>query len=746
LSKIRIYQLSKELGVENKDIVALLGKFGVEVKSHASSIEDDVALKVKDALRKKSAPAEKKVTPAKAPLAQLHKKEKPKEAKPKIAKKSEEKKVTPPTKTLIEPEEDTTPAKGEEDSEPVKPKGEFKKWDKQKEKPIDKIIPKVVAPNVVPPKEEAVVEAAPLRKIKLEEAVTVKELAERINVPAVELITTMIGMGIMATVNQSLDRDTAIGVIKNFGCEADTVKAAGDDNVLHVEDNPENLRPRHPIVTIMGHVDHGKTTLLDAIRLSKVTSTEAGGITQAIGAYEVDINNNKVVFLDTPGHEAFTAMRARGAKVTDVVILVVAADDGVMPQTVEALNHAKAAGVPIIVAINKMDKPGANPDRIKQELSKINPDLTPEEWGGKTIYVNVSAKAKTGIDNLLEMVLLQSEILELQANPKCPACGVIIEAKLDKSFGPVATVIIQRGTLRVGDPFVVGNHFGKVRALLNYKVKKISEAGPSIPVEVLGISGVPMAGDILTVMEDERKAKQIALVRSQKGREVHLRRAGGSMALTNLHEQVAEGKVEELNLIIKADSQGSVESLTEALKKIGNKDVRINILHGSAGGVTESDVMLASASNAVIIAFNVEPSDNSVSLADSEEVEIKKYDVIYTVTSEIKLALEGMLKPTEVEKIVGKAEVKEAFHITKVGTIAGSIVKSGVIRRNLEGKLVRDSIIIYRGKISSLKHFKEDVVEVKAGYECGIGFEKFNDIKVGDIIESVEIEQIARKL
>ncbi|MFQ5561119.1 MAG: translation initiation factor IF-2 [Nitrospinota bacterium] len=612
--------------------------------------------------------------------------------------------------------------------------------------------PKAEAPKAEAPKVEAQ-EKHPepetkegRKKLAIGEIITVKELGRSLNVTATDLIKGLMKNGVMATLNQSIDFDTAAMIADQFGFDVEIESSVSDEFDSEIEENPEDLRPRSPIVTIMGHVDHGKTTLLDSIRKAKVADGEFGGITQHIGAYEVEVENGTVIFLDTPGHEAFTAMRARGAQVTDIVILVVAADDGVMPQTTEAVHHARAAEVPIVVAVNKMDKPDANPDRIKQELSNMDPSLTPEEWGGTTIYVNISAKENTGISDLLEMLLLQAEMLELKASPKGVTRGTIIEAQLDKGRGPVATLLTQRGTLKVGQPFIVGTHFGKVRALINSLGKKVSEAGPSTPVEVLGLNGVPQSGDTFMVVESERKARHISIIRSQKHREAGLRGDGKRVTLEELHSQMTKGAIKELNLIVKADVQGSVQAIQESLSKVGNEDVRINMLHGSVGGVTENDIMLASASNAVIIAFNIEPSDTAVEMALVEKIEIKKYTVIYNVISDIKLALEGLLEPNEIEKIVGKAEVKEVFNTPKVGTIAGCYVNNGFIKKNLNVKLVRDSVIVYHGKISSLRRFKDDVREVQSGYECGIGLERFNDIKIGDIIEPFLVEKVARTL
>jgi translation initiation factor IF-2 len=492
----------------------------------------------------------------------------------------------------------------------------------------------------------------------------------------------------------------------------------------------------------MGHVDHGKTSLLDAIRKANVTASEAGGITQHIGAYQVTINGKKIVFLDTPGHEAFTEMRARGAKVTDVAVLVVAADDGVMPQTIEAINHAKAANIPIIVAINKIDKPNANPDRVKQQLSEYG--LIPEDWGGDTVCVPVSAINKKGINTLLEMILLVAEMCELKANPKTNAVGTIIEAKLDKGRGPVATVIVQKGTLYIGDAIVAGTAYGRVRAMIDDKGKRLKEAGPSVPVEVLGLSDVPNAGDLLYTVKDEKLARQIAEKRKEKQKESELKQANQKVTLDKLFQKIQKGEVKELNIIIKGDVQGSVEALIRALEKLSYDKVKVKVIHGAVGSVTESDVMLASASNAIIIGFNVRPEPNAKKIAEKEKVDIRTYRVIYNVIDDIELAMKGMLEPSFREAVIGRAEVRATFKVPGVGIVAGCYVLEGQITRNSLIRVIRDGIIVYEGKLDSLKRFKDDVKEVNEGYECGIGLEKFNDIKEGDILEAVITEKVTK--
>lgn len=611
--------------------------------------------------------------------------------------------------------------------------------------PVEEKVPPAEV-KIVPEKkvEEKAIESKEKEKIKIGEAITIKELSEKINIPAKEIIKKLMGIGVMTTVNQVIDSKSAMSVAKDFGIEVEVISFEAEE-ISTKEEEKEGLIPRPPVVTIMGHVDHGKTSLLDAIRQTNVAAKESGGITQHIGAYEVDVDKGKIVFLDTPGHEAFTAMRARGAKVTDIVILVVAADDGVMPQTIEAINHAEAAGVPIIVAINKIDKPNVNPDKVRQELAKLNPHLLPEEWGGKTIYVNVSAKKKIGIEELLEMIILQAEIMELKANPLKSAKGIVVESKLDKGRGPVVTVLVQKGTLKAGDPFVAGPYFGRVRALINDRGIKVKEAAPSMPVEVLGLSGVPQAGDFFQVVPDEKSARQIALLRSQKQREEGLG-IKTRVTLEDLYKQINEGVVKELNIVIKADVHGSIQALVDSFQKLETKDIKIKIIHGAAGGITETDVILAAASNAIIIGFNVKPTDKAAEVAEKERVELKLYSIIYDAIADVKAAMEGMLEPTLVEKVTGKAEVRQLFTVPKIGVIAGCFVLDGVIQRNADAKLIRDSVIVYQGKIGSLRRFKEDVKEVQAGYECGIGIEKFQDVKIGDIIEPFFLDKIPKKL
>ncbi len=594
------------------------------------------------------------------------------------------------------------------------------------------------------PKKTEVTIPKPIKRIiRIAEVITVGDLAKRMGVKGGDLIKKLMEMGVLVNINQVIDADVASLAAGEFGYEVEKVSLERQELLERKEDLPEQLKPRPPVVTIMGHVDHGKTMLLDAIRKTNVVSGEAGGITQHIGAYDVQLENGHVVFIDTPGHEAFTAMRARGAQVTDVVVLVVAADDGVMPQTKEAIDHARAAKVPIVVAINKIDKPNANPEKVKKDLADYG--LVPEQWGGNTLFAEVSAKQKTGIKALLELILLQAEILELKANPDKPARGVIIEAKLDKGRGPVATVLIQEGTLKAGDVFVAGSHYGRVRALLNDKGQKIERTEPSMPVEVIGFTDVPEAGDPFIVVTEERMAKQISLYRQEKIRERELSKLS-KVSLEELYDQIKKGEIKELNVIIKADVQGSIEAVKEALKKISTDAVKVNVIHDAVGGITETDVNLAAASNAIIIGFNVRPGPKAQTLAEQEQVDIRTYSVIYDAIDDVKKALEGLLEPTYKEHLLGRAQVIQLFNIRKVGTVAGSIILDGKVVRGSHARVLRDNVVIYDSRIGSVRRFKDDVKECSEGLECGIWIENFNDVKLGDIIESYEMEEVQPRL
>ncbi|MCI6459237.1 MAG: translation initiation factor IF-2 [Clostridiales bacterium] len=585
--------------------------------------------------------------------------------------------------------------------------------------------------------------------ITVDGTLTVQQLAEALGKPATEVIMKLMKMGTMASLNQEVNFEIASHLASDYGF---TLVAGGNDEdaeeeieaLMEIEeDREEDLKPRPPVVTVMGHVDHGKTSLLDAIRSTHVTNSEAGGITQHIGASEVSINGQKIVFLDTPGHEAFTAMRARGAQVTDIAILVVAADDGIMPQTIEAINHAKAAEVPLIVAINKIDKPSANPDKVKQELSEQG--LLVEDWGGDVIAVPVSARQKTGIDTLLEMILLVAEMEELKANPDKRAVGTVVEAELDKGRGPVATVLVQGGTLKVGDPIVCGVACGKVRAMINSKGKRVKTAGPSTAVEILGLSEVPQGGDQFVAVPSDKVARNIAEKRQQIAREEMLK-SNQRMSLDQFFDQMNEGQVKDLNVIIKADVQGSVQAVKQSLEKLSNDEVGVRVIHGGVGAINESDVTLAAASNAIIIGFNVRPVSGAESLAEKESVDIRSYTIIYKAIEDIQAAMSGMLDPEYRDEDTGKAEIREVYKISGVGTVSGCYVTSGKIFRNGKVRIVRDGIIIHEGEILALKRFKDDVKEVNSGYECGMSFVNYNDIKVGDIVEAYITKEVERKL
>ncbi len=887
MSKKRVYELAKELGVENKDLIARLEKMGITVKTHSSTLEDAEVERVKreylvaephevvekrvkaTVIRRRAVrtvveeetlpvppveevvtgeeaavapvvtappaaaevktPEKEAVTPPAPPVesapppaaaaatapppgkaAEMAMKQEPAVASP----------VTPPpappvvppppvpplppraprpekkdAKILITPRKTPEPAEilkrplikkieveaGKEAAAPAAVKKPIK-WEPEKDKKKGKKQVEVVIGDQFPSRKKILLKKGPEKKVRIEElerderparwreekksglarnkkteitvpkaikrrvkiteTITVGELAKKMGVKAGEVINKLMGLGLMVTINQSLDFDTATIIAGEFGYQVESAGVDLEETLGQIDAGERNLKPRAPVVTIMGHVDHGKTSLLDAIRETNVIAGEAGGITQAIGAYHVQIKNRDIVFLDTPGHEAFTAMRARGAQVTDVVVLVVAADDGVMGQTIEAINHSRVAGVPIIVAVNKMDKPGADPQRIKQALTEYG--LVSEEWGGETIFCEVSAKQRTGIEALLEMILLQADILELQADPDRPAKGIIIESKLDKGRGPVATVLIQEGTLREGDTFASKTEYGRVRAMVNDQGQRVKEAGPSMPVEVIGFSSVPQVSAEFLCVEDEKKARGIADYWTRKEREKELS-ATSKITLEQLYQKIREG-VKDFNVIIKADVQGSMEAITEALNKLSTADVKLRIIHSSTGAITETDVMLASSANAIIIGFNVRPDSRVVEVAEQEGVEIKLYDIIYNLLEDVRAAMEGLLEPVYKEVVQGRAEVRQLFKIPKVGTIAGCYVTDGKIARTANLKLVREGVVVYDGKIASLKRQKDDAREVATGYECGIGIENYNDLHEGDIIEAYVNEQVERKL
>lgn len=727
MSKMRVYEYAKKHNVSSKDVIHKLKEMNVDVSSHMTMIEADVV----------------------AQLERSFKQEQKQEQKQEM--KTEEKKepVKKPVLEQFEGDDDEVIQKKVPIKKAVVKNREGKKHDlqiQQKEKKIfNNKKNKKQKPQQAPQQEVQKKKEKELpKKITFEGSLTVAELAKKLGKEPSEIIKKLFMLGIIATINKDLDKDAIELICSDYGVEVEE-KVTIDETefeTIEIVDNPEDLVERPPVVTIMGHVDHGKTTLLDSIRHTKVTEQEAGGITQHIGAYQVVVNGKKITFLDTPGHEAFTTMRARGAQVTDIVILVVAADDGVMPQTVEAINHAKAANVPIIVAVNKIDKPTANPDRVMQELMEY--ELVPEEWGGDTIYCKLSALTGEGIDNLLEMILLVSEMEELKANPNRRATGTVIEAKLDKGRGPVATLLVQSGTLRVGDPIVVGYTYGRVRAMTNDLGRRVKEAGPSTPVEITGLNEVPQAGDRFMVFEDEKKARQIGEARAQK-QIVQQRSVKARVSLDDLFEKIKQGEMKELNIIVKADVQGSVEALVAALQKIEVEGVRVKIIHSGVGAVTEYDIMLASASNAIVIGFNVRPDANAKRVAEAEKVDIRLHRIIYKVIEEIEAAMKGMLDPEYEEKVIGQAQVRQTFKVSKVGTIAGCYVTDGKITRDSSVRLIRQGIVVYEGQIDTLKRYKDDVKEVAQGYECGITIKNFNDIKEGDVIEAYIMQEVERK-
>ena len=605
--------------------------------------------------------------------------------------------------------------------------------------------------RVMPGKEvrrtEITVPRASKRVIKISEVISVGDLSREMGVKAGEVIKKLMGMGMMATINQVLDADTATLIASEFEFQVENVAfdadSALEETPVGAEEEEAALQARPPVVTIMGHVDHGKTSLLDAIRSTHVTAQEHGGITQHIGAYHVQVDGRSVTFLDTPGHEAFTAMRARGAKVTDIVVLVVAADDGVMPQTIEAINHARAAEVPIIVAVNKMDRPDANLEKVKKGLSEYG--LAAEDWGGDTVFAPVSAKTQEGIPHLLEMLQLQADILELKANPEKLARGTIVEAKLDRGRGPVATVLVQEGTLHVGDAFVCGVFYGKVRAMIDDHGQKVDVAPPSFPVEILGLQGVPLAGDSFVAVADEAKARQVAEFRHSKQRETELVKSS-KVSLDELYSQIKAGDVKELRVVLKADVQGSVEAVSEALTRMSTGDVKLKVLHGSVGGITESDILLAAASNAIVIGFNVRPESKGAALAAKEGVDVRLYTIIYEVVADVRAAMEGLLEPTFREQVFGRVEIRQIFNIAGIGTIAGCSVTEGKIARGNLVRLLRDQVVVHEGKLASLKRFKDDVREVASGYECGLSLEGYQDLKQGDVVEAFERIPVIRRI
>ena len=681
---VRVYELAKHHELSSKELIKVLEGLGVSIKNHMSTLDPDTIMLV-------------------------------------------ESELNPQQKISLDEEKDAD----------IKP---------NQEKEVNVIVEAKKETPKVAPKEtpkDAPKETPKDAPMQVQEGVTVGTLAAMLNLQPTQLIMQLMKLRVMATINQSLDYQTLLVLADPFGFEAVRKKTLEEKLLSDEEDPPESLVARAPVITIMGHVDHGKTSLLDSIRQSNVSESEAGNITQHIGAYHVELENGTIVFLDTPGHAAFTAMRARGAQATDIVVLIVAADDGVMPQTIEAINHAKAAKVPIVVAINKIDVPGARQDYVKQQL--VDNDLVPEDWGGQTICVEISAIEGTGIELLLEMLLLEAALLELKANPNKSARGVVIEAQVDKGRGAIATVLVQSGTLKVGDTFVSGRYSGRVRAMMSDDGRRIKEAAPSTPVEVLGFTGVPEAGDLFFVIDSEKDARTISGERQDKYRISKLG-AHSHVSLDDLFQQIQEGEIKELNVIIKGDVQGSVQAITESLLKLSTLEVKINVIHEATGGITETDILLASASDAIIVGFNVHPTTEAVKATEIEGIDVRTYTVIYDIISDIRSAMEGLLDPEVREVIIGRAEVREIFNAPRVGVIAGSYVNWGKITTNQPLRVLRDNRMIYEGKVNSLRRFKDNVNEVQANYECGIGIDEFNDIKIGDVLECYVHEQVARTL
>jgi len=681
---VRVYELAKRRGLSSKELIEILEEVGVPVKNHMSTLDPETIMLVESELD-----PQQKISPDQ----------------------EKEVNVTP------EEEVDITPKKEVD----IAPKKEI---------------------DITPETEEKAEEPADA-PLKVQEGVTVGTLASILNLQSTQLIMQLMKLKVIASINQSLDYQTLLILGEHFGFEAVQEKTLEEKLLLDEEDPLESLVARAPVITIMGHVDHGKTSLLDSIRESNVSESEAGNITQHIGAYHVELENGNIVFLDTPGHAAFTAMRARGAQATDIVVLIVAADDGVMPQTIEAINHAKAAQVPIVVAINKIDVPGARADFVKQQL--VENELVPEDWGGQTICVEVSAIEGTGIELLLEMLLLEAALLELKANPNKSARGVVIEAQVDKGRGAVATVLVQSGTLKVGDAFVSGRYSGRVRAMMSDDGKRIKNAGPSTPVEVLGFTGVPEAGNLFYAVESERDARAISEERQDKHRISKLG-THSHVSLDDLFQQIQEGDIKELNVIVKGDVQGSVQAISESLLKLSTGEVKINIIHEATGGITETDILLASASDAIVVGFNVHPTTEAVKATEAEGIDVRTYTVIYDIISDIRAAMEGLLDPEVREVIIGRAEVREIFKVPRIGLVAGSYVNWGRITFNQPLRVLRENRLIYEGKVDSLRRFKDNVNEVQANYECGIGIDEFDDIKVGDVLECYVHEQVARTL
>lgn len=731
LEKRRIYEVAKQFKVSSEALVSLLKTLNYDVRSHMSVVDDKMVADIRKKFEQQKEEVKKRDERKREKHEEIARKEEKEKDVKKKRRREKSKKRTPRIAQKRRKRRQPKPTIDKQEvAESVKrtlASMEGRKPGRRRRKKADK---------------GGEVEVEEGKVVRVSEFISVAELAEQMEATPAAVISKCMELGLMVTINQRLDMDTITMVADEFGYEVEQLEGYGLEEIVEDKKVEEDLQPRAPVVTVMGHVDHGKTSLLDYIRKSNVIAGESGGITQHIGAYEVHQPGGEITFLDTPGHEAFTAMRARGAQVTDIVVLVIAADDNVMPQTIEAIDHARAAGVPIIVAINKIDLPNANAEAIKQQLQKHA--LTVEEWGGRTIACEISAKTGEGVDKLLELILLQAELLELKGSVTGNAQGVIIEARLDKGRGSIATVLIQRGTLRVGIPFVTGLCYGKVRTLTNEWGTLVQEVGPSTPVQVTGITGVPQAGDPFYVVDSEREAREICLKRQQLKREEEFRRATKRLTLKDIYEQIKSGETKELRLIIKGDVDGSVEAMSDALEKLDVEGIRVMVIHKGVGTINVSDILLAAASNAIVIGFYVGPDPRAKELAARERVDIRRYNVIYEAVSDIESALKGLLEPEYEEEILGTAEIRELFQVSKVGVIAGSFVQSGQIKRNARVRVIRDGTVVHDGKISSLKRFKNDVSEVQSGFECGIGLEEFNDLQEKDLLETYQLKEVPK--
>jgi translation initiation factor IF-2 len=746
LAKKRVYQLARDYKISSEAMLNIVTELGFKVKSHMSAVDAKMASAIEEKFRKEREAVKEEDARKKQKLKEREEKEK-KEVSARPSARAKEAKLR--RKDRIKVLEKERRGVKKKKAQVFKARHERKVDKAAVEQSVKKTLASIDSDRRVkrykrrlhPDRAGEEVEAANL--IQVSEYISVAELANLMEVKAAQVISKCLELGFVASINQRLDMDTIETVALEFGFTVEPVKEIGLEEEEVEEDEEGDLKPRPAVITIMGHVDHGKTSLLDFIRKSNIIAGESGGITQHIGAYEVEVLAGKITFLDTPGHEAFTAMRARGAQVTDIVVLVVAADDSVMPQTVEAIDHARAAGVPIIVAINKMDLPQAKSEPIKQEMAKLN--LVPEEWGGSTIAVEISAKTGMGIDKLLEMIVLQAEMLELKSNPNRLASGVVIESELSRGRGVIVTVLVHKGTLRIGEPFVTGPYHGRVRAMFNERGNPVVEAGPSTPVQILGASGVPQAGDSFIITANEGEAREISTKRMRIKREQDLRRAR-RVSLSDVYEQIEEGKTKELKLVLKGDVGGSVEALSDALEKISTGEVRVKVIHRGVGSINESDVLLAAASEAIVIGFHVRPDVRAREIVSREDIDLRLYDVIYEIESDVRKALEGLLEPEVVETVSGTAEVKEVFKISGVGQVAGCFVQEGAVKRGDRVRLIRDGVVAYKGVISSLRRFKDDAKEVPNGTECGIRIQDYNDVKTGDLLEVYQVEELARKL